>query len=178
MYGIPPGEGAPVAATRVAYYSLAHAVNRAHAPSKVKLPEQRRRKHDRPFGARATTRWATVSAEVAGHEVVDADRKMRAVLLERARADDRERATPIRCVDGGAESSSRRSTVIAAVRVATARGGAAPSSTGRSGAALAVRGVARPRRSRAARKSVFARSQVDQDRSDARRGAAPPRCGG
>ena len=142
-------------------------------------------------GRRATTRSAIASAKWRGDEVVDADGQVRAVLLEGAHADDRERPVSVERVERRrrelleAEDAHRsRSRLSEAptgrLRAAAVHGGAADLD-GRPAAAMG-RGLADPAlpcaASRVARKSALARSSAVPGSPGARPGAAPPPGGG
>ena len=185
MYRNPgPRERAPVVDDRVADDSLAHA-DRSRAIEGEAPERERRREDDRPPRPPRDEALGDRLGEVACHEVIDAHGQMRAVVLEGAHADHRERAVSVERVDAGAESSSRRSTLIGAARAVpghpTGRIRSRPSMAALpTSSATAAAGPGSPVRSspcaasRAARKSVLARRGWPGSRDARQEAALPP----
>ena len=93
-----PGERPPVVDDRVADDPLAHA-DRSHRLEGEAPQRERRREDDRPPGPPRDEALGDRLGEVAGDEVVDADGQVRAVLLEGAHPDDRERPASVERVE-------------------------------------------------------------------------------
>ena len=95
-----PREGATIVDERVADDALADA-HGAHRLERERAEMERRREHHREGGSLRHQAIRHGSREVARGERVDADGKVRAVLLERAHREDHDGARAIERVERG-----------------------------------------------------------------------------